>query len=146
MISDGFKTFEKVPTAYLVAHWCSVLLGLGGLVWLLLVGMISVVRYRTNVLQRTEMPAFIAIMLLLVPLPFFMTQSFMAIGDFTLAGVLLAAVTLLLPIGMVLTVTRASKNWKESHVNLIHGFGAAFVLQWCSVLFVAGMLPVRLWV
>jgi CubicO group peptidase (beta-lactamase class C family) len=146
LISDGFKTFEKVSTAYLAAHWSSVLLGLGGLIWLLLAGMISVVRYRINILQRTETPAFIAIMLLFVPLPFFMTQSFMAIGDFTLASALLAAVTLLLPIGMVLTITRASKKWKESRVNLIHGLGAAFVLQWCAVLFVVGMLPVRLWV
>ena len=75
-----------------------------------------------------------------------MNQSFMALGDFTLASVLLAAVTLLLPIGMVLTIIRVSKRRKESHVNLIHGFAAAFVLQWCSVLFVAGMLPLRLWV
>lgn len=146
LISDGFKTFEKVSTVYLAAHWSSVLLGLCGLIWLLLAGMISVVRYRTNILQRTETPAFIAIMLLFVPLPFFMTQSFMAIGDFTLASVLLAAVTLLLPIGMVLTIMRACKRRKESPVNLIHGLGAIFVLQWCLVLFVAGMLPVRFWV
>jgi len=146
LISDGFKTFEKVSTAYLIAHWTSVLLGLGGLTWLFLAGMISVVRYRTNILQRTETPAFITIMLLFVPIPFFMTQSFMAIGDFTLASALLAAVTLLLPIGMISTIWCASKKWRESHVNLIHGMGAAFVLQWCLVLFVAGMLPLRLWV
>jgi CubicO group peptidase (beta-lactamase class C family) len=146
LLSDGFRTYEKVSTAYLAAHWISILLGLVGLTWLFLAGVISVVRYRTGILQRSETPAFVAIMLLFVPLPFFMTQSFMAIGDFTLASALLAAVTLLLPVGMVLTITRAGKKWKESHINLIHGLGAAFVLQWCAVLFVAGMLPVRLWV
>jgi CubicO group peptidase (beta-lactamase class C family) len=146
LISDGFKTYEKVSTAYLVAHWSSVLLGLGGLTWLVLAGMVSVVRYRMKILQRTVTPAFIAIILLFIPLPLFMTQSFMALGDFTLASVLLAAVTLLLPIGMIWTITRASKLWKNSHVNLIHGLAAALMLQWCVVLFVGGMLPLRLWV
>jgi CubicO group peptidase (beta-lactamase class C family) len=146
LFSDGFRTYEKVPTAYLAAHWMSILLGLAGLTWLFLAGFISILRYRSNFFQRSEAPAFVAIVLLFLPLPFFMTQSFMAIGDFTLASALLAAVTLLLPIGMVLTLTRVRKKWKESHANLIHGLGAAFVLQWCVVLFVGGMLPVRLWV
>ncbi len=146
LISDGFKTFEKVSAAYLVAHWISVVLGLCGLIWLLLAGIMSLLRYRTKIWHQTEAPAFIVIVLLVVPVPFFMTQSFMAIGDLTLASVLLAAVTLLLPIGMVLTITRASKKWKWSRVNLIHGLGAVFVLQWCAVLFVAGLLPLRLWV
>jgi CubicO group peptidase (beta-lactamase class C family) len=146
LISDGFRTYEMVSTAYLAAHWISILMGLSGLAWLSLAGVISVVRYRTHILQRSEAPAFVAIMLLFVPLPFFMTQSFMAIGDFTFASVLLAAVTLLLPFGMALTILRARKEWGESHVNLIHGLGAAFVLQWCAVLIVAGMLPLRLWV
>ena len=124
----------------------SILLGLAGLTWLFLAGFISILRYRSNFFQRSEAPAFVAIVLLFLPLPFFMTQSFMAIGDFTLASALLAAVTLLLPLGMVLTLTRVRKKWKESHATLIHGLGAAFVLQWCVVLFVGGMLPMRLWV
>ena len=31
MISDGFKSFEKVSVAYLAAHWFSILAGLCGL-------------------------------------------------------------------------------------------------------------------
>jgi hypothetical protein len=146
LISDGFKTYEKVPTVYLAAHWTSILLGLAGLTWLFFAGVISLVRYRSTILQRSEAPAFIAIVLLFVPLPFFMTQSFMAIGDFTLASASLAAVTSLLPVGMILTITRARKNWKEPHTNLIHGIAATLVLQWCAVLFVGGMLPLSLWV
>jgi len=146
LISDGFKTFEKVPAAYLVAHWTSIFLGLGGLTWIFIAGVISVVRYRINMLRRSEAPAFVALALLLVPIPFFMTQSFMALGDLTLASALLAAVTLLLPIGMLLTIMRAKKEWRESRVNLIHGLAAAFVLQWCAVLIAVRMLPLRLWV
>lgn len=146
LISDGFKTFEKVPATYLVTHWTSIFLGLGGLTWIFLAGVISVVRYRINMLRRSEAPAFVALVLLLVPIPFFMTQSFMALGDLTLASALLAAVTLLLPMGMLLTIMRAKKEWSESRVNLIHGLAAALVLQWCAVLIAVRMLPLRLWV
>lgn len=146
LLSDGFKTYKKVPTAYLGAHWLSLLLGLGGLAWLFLSSIISIVRFRTGILKRTETPAFIAIVLLLVPIPFFMNQSFMALGDFTPASFLLAAVTSLLPLGMVLTVTRARQHRKVPGLNLVHGLAAVFVLQWCAVLFVNGLLPMMLWV
>ena len=145
LISDGFRTYEKVSTAYLAAHWTSVLLGLSGLTWLLLSGLLSIVRYRTNFLQRPVAPAFLAILLLCLPLPFFLTQSFMALGDITVASALLAAVTLMLPIGMIWTITRAGKKWKESRTDGVNGLAATFVLQWCVVLFWSGLLPLRLW-
>ncbi|MEP5764321.1 MAG: serine hydrolase domain-containing protein [Halieaceae bacterium] len=146
LISDGFKTYEKVSTAYLVSHWTSVLLGLGGIIWIFLSGVVSIVRYRTGMLSRPEAPAFVALVLLFVPIPFFLTQSFMALGDLTLASVLLAAVTLLLPIGMLLTIIRAKMMWSESRMNMIHGLAAVFVLQWCAVLIAVRMLPLRLWI
>lgn len=67
LISDGFKTFEKVPTAYLAAHWVSILLGLAGLIWLFVAGLISLVRYRARALRRAEAPAFIAVVFLFAP-------------------------------------------------------------------------------
>lgn len=42
--------------------------------------------------------------------------------------------------------TRFHVALNESGVNLIHGFAAAFMLQWCAVLIAAGMLRLRLWV
>lgn len=146
LFSDGFQTFEKAPTAYLIAHWTSILLGLAGLAWILLSGSISVVRYRSKMFRRPETPAFVASALLFAPIPFFVTQSFMALGDLTLASALLAVVTLLLPIGMLLTILLVRKTWKEQRINLLHGVAAAFVLQWCAVLIATGMLPFRLWV
>ena len=146
LISDGFKTFEKVSDAYLVAHWISVLLGLGGLAWLFLSGLISLLRFRTNLFRRSVAPAFVAITLLFVPIPFFLAQSFMALGDFTLASALLASVTLLLPLGMLLTIVRVRNAWGKSRLSLLHGLAAVFVLQWCTVLIAVGMLPLRLWI
>lgn len=145
LVSDGFLTYEKVSTAYLTAHWISILLGLAGLGWILVSGSISLVRHRINVIYRPEAPAFVASVLLFAPIPFFMTQSFMALGDFTLASALLAMVTLLLPIGMFFTIIRARKQWKVSRIAQLHGIAAVFVLQWCAVLLAEGMLPFRLW-
>jgi CubicO group peptidase (beta-lactamase class C family) len=146
LFSDGFRTYEKVQTAYLAAHWTSIFLGFAGLVWILFAGSISLIRYRLEMPGRPVAPAFFATVLLLAPLPFFATQSFMALGDFTVASALLALVTLFLPIGMFLTILRARQNWRVSRVDLVHGLAAAFALQWCVVLAAAGLLPARLWV
>lgn len=146
LFSDGFKTYEKVSSSYLFAHWASISLGIAGLVWILLAGAISAIREPRKMMQRPQAPAFAATMLLLAPIPFFMTQSFMALGDFTTASVLLAIVTLLLPIGMLWTLVRARNALRQSPMNLLHGLAALFVLQWCAVLFSAGMLPLRLWI
>ena len=145
LVSDGFRTYEKVSTAYLAAHWTSILLGLAGLVWTLVSGSVSLVRFRSDAFRRPEAPAFVASALLFAPLPFFFTQSFMALGDFTIASALLALVTVLLPIGMLSTIILATKKWRVSRMNLLHGLAATFVLQWCVVLVTTGMLPFRLW-
>jgi len=145
LISDGFLTFEKVSPAYLTAHWASVLLGLAGLGWILTAGSISLMRYRFDAFRRPVAPAFIASTTLFLPIPFFMTQSFMALGDFTVASALLATVTLLLPFGMLWTILLSSMEWRTSRLSLLHGIAAALVLQWCVVLIATGMLPFRLW-
>lgn len=145
LMSDGFQTYKKVSTAFLTAHWTSILLGLVGLSWILLAGGTSLARWRTAMFRRPEAPAFFAVALLFVPVPLFFTQSFMALGDITPASFSLASVTALLPIGMLLTIILVIKQRQVSRLNLVHGLAAAFVLQWCLVLIVADMLPFRLW-
>jgi hypothetical protein len=144
-ISDGFKTYEKVPGAFLYAHWLSVSLGLLGLTWLFVAGFIALLRYRASMIKRPEAPAFVTLLLLFLPAPFFLAQSFMALGDLTLASVLLAVVTLLLPVGMLLTLLRIKSLQSNSWPVVLHGLAAIFVLQWCAVLGNAGLLPLRLW-
>mgnify|MGYP001822431435 CR=1 FL=1 len=145
LVSDGYATFKKVPVTYLVAHWTSIFLGLAGLAWIAISGTISLLRHRLNVVRRPVAPAFLATLLLFVPIPFFLTQSFMALGDPTLAGRLLATATLLLPAGMLLTLLLAGSKWKTERIEIANGLAAAMVLQWSGVLFAAGMLPLRLW-
>ena len=145
LFSDGFRTYRRVPTAYLAAHWTSLLLGFAGSAWLLVAGGLSLLRYRAGMLRRVEAPAFVSLMLLPVPIPLFASQSFMALGDLTLASALLAIVTLLLPVGMLLTCLRARDRCRSSLVTTLHGAAAILVLQWCIVLVAAGLLPFRLW-
>jgi hypothetical protein len=145
LVSDGFNTFRKVPTAYLAAHWASVLLGAAGFIWLFFVGIVSLVRDRAGAFRRPEAPAWIALLLLFVPVPLFMTQSFMAMGDLTPASGALAAVTLLLPVGLALAILRIAKQPDRFRTTLLHGLAAVFVLQSCAVLATAGLLPLQLW-
>lgn len=145
LFSDGFQTYQRVSSGYFFAHWASVLLGFLGLAWLWAAGVISLVRERGRMLQRAEAPAFIGILLLLLPVPFFLNQSFMALGDMTVASVLLALVTLLLPLSVVLTLVRVTRLPRPLNINLLHGIAAVMVLQWCLVLAVARLLPLRLW-
>jgi len=145
LLSDGFQTFEKVATFYLIAHWVCFLLGLAGLVWILTVGTFSLLRFRSGLFRRAEAPAYFSSLLLFVPVPLFLTQSIFALGDVTLASLALALVTLMLPLGMVLSIIRAGKIWKTARMPLVNGLAAVMVLQWCAVLFVNGMLPFRLW-
>jgi len=145
-LSDGFKTYEKVPGGFLYAHWLSVILGLLGLAWLIIAGFFALLRYRFSMFKRPEAPAFVSILLLLIPIPFFLGQSFMALGDLTLASMLLAIVTLLLPLGMLLTLLRVRKSQIKSRALVLHGLAAIFALQWFIVLANAGLLPLRLWV
>ena len=145
LISDGFRTYEKVSPIYLVSHWTSLALGVAGLMWILLAGCVSLVRFRNRLMRRPEAPAYLASVLLFVPIPFFLRQPFMALGDLTLASSLLALATLLLPIGMLATVILAVRARTESRIFLLHGGAAFLVLQWCAVLMVAQMLPFALW-
>jgi hypothetical protein len=145
LLSDGFQTFRKVPAIYLFAHWASVLLGLGGLIWFVVSGLISLTQSARTFLQNPMAPAFAAIILLLLPVPFFMTQPFMALGDFTIASGLLALVTTLLPIGMAFTFFRTIRRKERGILASTHAIMAFFVVQWCIVLAAGGLLPLRLW-
>ena len=96
-------------------------------------------------LRRPVAPAFLASLLLFAPLPLFATQSFMALGDITLASATVALATSLLPVGMLLTIWLAKGRWRASRITMLHGLAAVFVLQWCAVLVANEMLPFRLW-
>lgn len=145
LLSDGFKTYEKVTTAYFLAQWFSLALGLAGMAWLLLVGLCFLLRQGHGLMSQPLAPACGSIALLALPVPLFFAQSFMALGDLTPASLALAAVTGMLPLCMVWTLFRLVRSDNGSIWNRLHGLATCLVLQWCIVLVVAGMMPLRLW-
>jgi len=143
LLSDGFNSYEKVNAAYVFALGASLLAGLCGLTWFLVTGLLSVLRYRSGAWSRPETPALIGILGLFLPLPLFMWQSFMALGDLTPASALLALVSLILPLTVVITLLRAARS--RGRVRIVHCLAALSVIQWCVVLAAFGMLPLMMW-
>jgi hypothetical protein len=84
---------------------------------------------------------FLSIIGLLIPLPFLLNQSFLNLGDFTFANVLLAIVTGFLPLAMIF----GSRKIYRNKTLTIDAAGTLFVLQWTLVLIYWGVFPFRLW-
>lgn len=145
LISDGFRTYKKVSSILLGAHWTSLVLGLTGLSWILVAGTVSLARFRTGMLRRPVAPAFLATVLLFAPIPLFLGQSFMALGDSTVASMLLAFTTALLPMGALATIILIARSPCRTRCSLMHAGAALLVLQYCIVLAAADMLPLVLW-
>lgn len=146
VISDGLKTYEKVNTVYFFALWASLLLGLVGLITLLTRGLILLLQKRLFVKKHQLSIPFLSLIGLGLPIPFFFNQSFLALGDFTLASFMLALVTGLLPIAMLLGLFHTFKNRGAHIFSKLDIYLLVSILQWTLVLVYWGMLPFRLWV
>lgn len=144
VISTGLQSFEEASLLQLMSLWASLIAGLLGVAWLLLAGVTGLVSRRGAVSQPIFIP-FVGIVALLIPLPFFYRQSFLQLGDLTLASGSLAAVTLLLPLTMLvgLGLSMRRRPWRARAAIDVAAMLA--VLVWCAVLAWWGLLPLRLW-
>jgi CubicO group peptidase (beta-lactamase class C family) len=146
LISDGLKTYEKVNTPYFLSLWLSLLLGLIGLVILFLKGLVLLIQKRLLVKKQPLAMPFLSLIGLGLPIPFFFNQSFLALGDLTLASAMLAIVTGLLPIAMLVGLYHAYSNRGSDLFSKLDITLLLSILQWTLVLGYWGMLPFRLWV
>jgi len=115
------------------------------MLWIAGAGTLILAGDRTRFWKKPVAPAYLGLLSLLVPVPLFFTQSFMALGDMTAASLALATGTLLMPLGMLLTLIRALRVADSRKLSAFHAIAAVLVLQWCAVLSVNGLLPFRLW-
>lgn len=141
IVSNGTQSYRKVSLSYLVPLWASIVAGLLGLAY---IGARGFARLATRKLSRQDPLAAptAGVLALLLPLPLFYGQSFIQLGDQTLASGLLAAVTVTLPVTMLIGLGLAlrQKTWRSA--------GAAAmlaILQSCLVLVAWSLLPLRLW-
>jgi CubicO group peptidase (beta-lactamase class C family) len=140
-IGDANGSFRRVGELRFYGLWSSLVLGAIGLLgWLVLIPSRAFA-------QREPLwqPATFALVSLLVPLPLFAMQPFVAIGDATPASLALYAATLALPILMVAQIVRAVRNRHRTKAWALDVVLAVFVLQWCVVLAAWGILPFATW-
>lgn len=145
VISDGINTLEQVNRWRMVALWASLAAGLSGLLYLLLAGTWRTVRRQLTPSMPLFVP-FLATLALVLPVPFFLAQSFLQLGDLTIASALLALVTGALPLAMAFALWRRAKQGMAGFGDTLEAVAEVAVLQWSVVLAYWGLLPLRLWV
>ena len=141
MISDGLVTYEKVSLFYLGLMWLSLILGLVGIIIILFRGFYLLFQKQLFNHNQTITLPFLSIIGLLIPFPFLLNQSFLNLGDFTFANILLAIATGFSTLAMIFGIR---KIWKNKTLT-IDTIGTLFILQWTLVLIYWGIFPFRLW-
>lgn len=145
IISDGFRNYEKISLWRMVPLWISLAVGLAGLIYLILSGVVRVLCRRLNHSDPLFIP-FLATVALFVPVPFFFSQSFLQLGDLTLASGLLALVTGILPLAMLWGLWRSFRRYATTRSMPGDKLAMLSVLQSSIVLAFWGLVPLRLWV
>lgn len=144
VISDGFRSYEMVSMWRMVPLWASFLGGVLALAYVLLAGIVRLVRRRLTPADSLLVP-FVTVAALFVPIPFFLTQSFLRLGDLTPASALLAAVTAALPLAMLLGLWISFRRDRPDGRTVGDKVAMVGVFQWAMVLFAWDLLPLCLW-
>lgn len=115
--STGWQTFARVSALKLALLWASLAAGMLGFAYLLLAGLVRLLSRRMT-LQHPALLPLLGVVGLLLPLPLFLRQSFLQLGDVTAASVLLAIVTAALPLAMAagLVLQSRRRHWGTSAV------------------------------
>ncbi|PJJ18275.1 CubicO group peptidase (beta-lactamase class C family) [Janthinobacterium sp. 67] len=148
ILSDGLRSYERASMLRMLVLWGSLALGAAGLLYVLVVG---VWRAALRSLERGDhlFAPLLAMLALLLPLPFFYFQSYLRLGDVTIASVLLVLVTGALPLATAFGLARCWRSrgtpaeagsWaKWDWVALLAALQLLLVLAWW------GLLPLRMW-
>jgi CubicO group peptidase (beta-lactamase class C family) len=145
VISDGFNSYERVNATFAFWHMGLLAFGLGGIACIFLVGVVTCAGGFKKIKENPVAPGFFGVVSLALPIPVFFTQSFMALGDLTLAGGLLAIVTGLFPLTMAWTLFKFYKNKTKAKLAWVVGCSATFTLAWWLDMAAFGQIPLMLW-
>ncbi len=148
ILSDGLRSYERVSMLRMLVLWGSLALGVAGLLYVLLAGLYRAARRMLGRGDHLFAPV-LSLLALALPLPFFFFQSYLRLGDVTVASVLLALATGALPLAMAFglarcwrsrgTAAEAGSLAKWDWVALLAALQLLLVLAWW------GLLPLRLW-
>lgn len=144
-IGDDFQSFRKIEWWRIGSLWLSFATGVLGLGYVLVVGLVRAAKRTLGISEPLLFP-FLAVVALAIPVPLFLTQSFLAMGDLTPASGALAVVTGLLPLAMTYGLMQRFRTDPQGRLERLEIMAMAGGLQWTIVLFAWGLLPLRLWV
>jgi hypothetical protein len=144
VLSTGGQNYAQASTLKLTLLWLSLIAGALGLAWLLLSGLARLLARRMTPPHPVFVPV-LGVIALLLPLPLFLRQSFLLLGDLTLASGTLAAVTAALPLTMLVGLFLRIRGRQRGAVATLDVLAMLAVLQWTIVLAAWGLLPLRLW-
>jgi CubicO group peptidase (beta-lactamase class C family) len=141
--SDGTHTYERASLRRMVPLWASLVAGVLGLCYILVVGTYRVLRRR-----RTGDPLrapLVATVVTVVAGALFARQSVLALGDATAVNMLLAIGTGALPIAALAGLWYWKRLRPTGHAPVRDAAALVALLQWALVLAAWGLLPLRLW-
>jgi hypothetical protein len=144
VLTDGLQSHERVSPLGMALLWANVVAGMVGVAYLLVSGVVRMARRRMPASHPTFVPV-LAVAALLLPLPFFFRQSFLQLGDLTVASGLLALATTALPLAMVTGLALHFRRGAGAALAALDIAAMLAVLQWAIVLAAWGLLPLRLW-
>lgn len=143
-ISDGLRTFKKTPGITLVMYWLSLLLGLIGFLYILIVGSLRLIK-RDKANFKGMKCIFLNLVLFGLPIYFYANQSFLQFGDITPASVSLAVLSGFLPLTLLVSLWFALRGNLHSKLMKIDISAMIMALQFCLVLTVWGYIPITFW-
>lgn len=146
IISDGLSSLRKINGSFLLGLWIGFCLGGLGLIYLLVSGAVQLIKFKSRFVKKPVRWAFLAIIMLFVPIPFFFLQSFVSIGDPTFASVLLAISTFLFPLGLAAAGVSYIRNGMPFVYQKADFLAIVFSIQWMLTLAAWGLIPFLLWV
>ena len=143
LLADDDQTHARIGVAHIGLLWASLMAGLLGMVYVLVAGTWRLLRRRPWHADALRLP-WLSVVALAVPVPLFLRQSFLQIGDLTAASASLAVVTTLLPMAVLFGLVQALRGARDIKA-MGDGVALLAILQWCVVLAAWGLMPARTW-
>lgn len=141
VVSDGLHSYRQISEAQVALLWASLAAGMLGLLYIVLIGAWRLWRRGAAQASAPSLTVpLIATIALALPVPLFFRQSFLQLGELTLASGALAIVTAALPLALAYGLYRQRRQRRRADTLAL-----AAALQCTLVLAAWGMLPLMLW-
>lgn len=144
LITDGVNTLQKTKGIKIGAVGLSLGLGAISILYLLISGISGAIKTKTKFISNAEFPLFSVLLLLLSTIIAISSQSILALGDFGIAGVVLAIATILLPVTSIITCMLFMMKQKRFFLD-VSFWASLFVFTCCLLLIANDLMPLILW-